>query len=239
MVSTVHLSSFYQTPVKFREEDHTYWVGHIQLSSVGSVVKRYSGAFDAAVAAMRVAEREGLPVEEILERWVESGRMASEKGHRIHEYIKRRLAGDAPEADLPETRAWDQWWESASKTLEPICVECILHDLPAKIAGTVDLLAYSTKTGKCHVFDWKSNKRFDVSARFKPFRLRPPFHRLPDCHLGRYSLQLGFYRRMAEKIQSVSGVELGASYVIHLSPDGVATPHRAFDVHDEISKLIP
>ena len=65
--------------------------------------------------------------------------------------------------------------------------------LPRPIAGTIDLLARSRKTGAVIIGDWKTNKALDAENKWGKFGLDPIRH-VPDTPFGHYECQLSLYQ---------------------------------------------
>lgn len=216
-------------PVVFDEAAHTYTLGGKLLASVGSVCRRYKNGFDADYWAGKKAAERGVAKEVVLAEWAERRDASCANGHDVHEFARAVLEGRKVvlTGEMAQAREWLHWWErKASASLTPVGVEVILYDAALGIAGTADLVARSSKTGKLHVLDWKTNAKFTTDSRYRK-RLKQPFGFLPECHLSEYSLQLELYRMLG---RAQFGEEFGSSYVVHLGE--VAAPYRCHKLWD-------
>lgn len=207
--------------VEFEEQRHTYTLDGKLLRSVGSVCKQFKVPFDSDYWSKVKARQRGVTQQAILDEWAAKGKKATDDGSAFHKYAQKRLEGKFDVATTAKMKAFDRWWKVAGESLEIVACEVVLWDAKDGIAGTTDFVAYSRKSKKYHVFDWKTNKSFDTISNYGKFLL-PPFDRFEECHLSDYSLQTGLYRLMATRI---SKAEFGDSYILHVGDE--ITPHQA------------
>jgi ATP-dependent exoDNAse (exonuclease V) beta subunit len=222
-------------PIRLDPKKHIYWLGKKRLQSVGSLVKRVTPEFDAAYHAERVAKREGKTMDQVLKEWSDKRDASCVTGHELHDFIELYLKGPTTARPCPGTKAgaWVQWFTTAvpgrptpQQSLKSEGTEVIVGHEEYGYAGTLDLLASSSKTNLIHVFDWKQNKAFNKDNRYGEMLL-PPFDDLPNCEHTRYSLQVSLYRLALER----NGHEgkTGDSWIVHIT-EQAATPHRALDL---------
>ena len=216
--------------IRFDEPSHTYWLGKRELISVTTLIGSLKPEFDAQTHSKRVAACEGVSQRSILDQWDKKRDDACDRGHRLHEAIRLSLDGKEPTTVVPETfHAWRRWWMNASANLKPLMVEKIVYDEELGVAGTLDALFESTKTGLDHVFDWKQNKVIRTRNQYGE-KLLPPFQDLDNCELITYSMQLSLYRAMLER-QRVA--DLGDGWIIHLG-----TEAKAYKAKDYRGRLV-
>jgi ATP-dependent exoDNAse (exonuclease V) beta subunit len=108
-----------------------------------------------------------------------------------------------------EIKYFHQFWEQYKQKLNPIENELRICNKGVRIAGTIDFLMQSKSTGKYHIFDWKSNSKFEFNSKEK---LLTPFNDLDDCHFIKYSLQLGIYRWILQK--QFPDIEMGDNFIV-------------------------
>jgi ATP-dependent exoDNAse (exonuclease V) beta subunit len=213
-------------------ENHIYRCNGRILQSVGSVVKRLVPPFDRDRLSALTAKKRGITQAAVIKEWEDKRDIAADKGHEVHEMIDRALGGEegrmqASVESLAEFGHWLKWWNEAQNSLVVIGTEHIVGDLDLAIAGTIDLLCSSTKTNRKHVFDWKTNGKFERENNYGE-NLLPPFDDLPNCHFTVHSLQVSLYRLLLER----TGEVCGDSWIVHVN--SVATPHRALDLRDRL-----
>lgn len=201
-----------KSPVKFNEAEHSYHLKGKKLINVGSMVKRFKEPFDSGYWAARKAKERGVKPEVVLAEWKAKGDIANAKGHRFHAHAQFRMTGKGRLSDTPEAKAFDAWWEVAKAHLEVVACEVVLHSERHGISGTTDLVAYSHKTKLLHIFDWKTNAKFETESAYGKW-LFNPFAHLQECALSEYSLQVELYRLMAEWITEE---RFGDSYIMHV-----------------------
>lgn len=220
-----------KTPVVFNEEEHTYHLNGKQLTGVSSIVKKFKEEFDSDYWSKRKAQERGVTQEAMLAEWKAKADKACAEGTEFHLHAQLRIEGKGKESNSPKAKAFDKWFEDSSRFIVPVGCEVILWDEGLGIAGTTDLIFYSTKSRRFHVADWKTNGKFETESRYR--NLKPPFQHLPDCELSGYSIQVGIYRRMAARL---TGLDFGASWIMHVGER--VRPHRAIELDKEIDKAL-
>ena len=218
--------------IEFDPQWHRYVLNGKVLRSVTTVLKDLKTPFDADYWAAKKAEERGVTVAEIRAEWDKKRDESIAKGNAVHAHIEQVLKGESPAADpflgllepLPEVAAFDALWQKFSPVIEPVHVEWVIGDEELGIAGTVDALFRDRRTGKHHIWDWKTNSRFNTDNKFQ--RLKAPFDDVPECELTNYSLQVSLYRLIIERN---TGLDMGDSYIVHFSRDGQFTLHKARD----------
>lgn len=226
--------------IRFDAKEHRYFYGDQELTSVTKTIKRLQTPFDKHGVAARTAAKEGKSVQQVLAEWEAKGEKGRNLGTAVHDYIKRTLLDiQSPQATLdpflalntlaPEIVAFDRFWAELQPKVvyDASDIEFIVGDYDLRVAGTVDSMLYNPETEKYHIWDWKTGK-FELSNRWQ--NLLPPFDHLEDCQLNVYSLQVSLYRLI---IESNTDLELGDSYLVHLSPYGYKV-HRALDLRAKL-----
>ena len=224
--------------IKFNPSNHTYTLDGRLLPSVTTILKPLSPPFDAAGHSARIAARDGVPVADVLAAWKAKSEAGLDRGRKLHAAAELVLAGkgismELAKLNMPEIAAWRSWWAKAGKNLTPVMVENIVGDAELGVAGTLDLLARSSKTGQLMVFDWKTGDKFGVDNPWNRFLL-PPFGDVPDDELHRYSLQVSLYRLILERDGETG--PLGESYIVHLN--GSATAHKSLDYRERLERWL-
>jgi len=231
--------------IVFDVEKHHYFLSGQELQEligVNNYLKQFQLPFDRDVAAVRVAKREGQSVNDILAEWDAKGRAAIELGITVHQHIENTLKGNLPPADpflsfndeVPEIQAFNTVWGRFKNSIEVIQTEWIIGDAELGVAGTVDLFLSNLDTGQYHIWDWKTGK-FDTFNQWQ--NLLPPFDDLDASKLNIYSLQVSLYRLIIERnlhLDDLDDLNMGDSYIIHLSSDGLSYIHKAIDFRPQL-----
>lgn len=219
----------------FNQEQHTYtYLGH-DLTGANRKINEIKKPFDRYGVAQRTAARTGRTVEEVLMEWDLKGELGRRKGTEVHQHIMKVLTGNNGPVDdpflvvnnpIPEIKAFNDVWAAVRNDVivNPDHVEWVIGDLDMGVAGTLDTLLLSKKTGLHHIWDWKTGK-FDVDNRFQNFL--SPFDDLDDCHLHTFSLVTSLYRLIVERNRP--DLPMGDAYLVHLSGHGHYTIHKAID----------
>lgn len=221
----------------FDKERHTYTLDGQELPSVTKTVNKLKPIFDRNYWGEKKAIEQGVSTETVLKEWDSKSKASQKRGTKVHEYIAGLLRGKTAEVVdpflamnnlLPEMAAFKRWWEQA--LVKVVQVEWIIGEAHLGVAGTMDALLYSAETQLNHVFDWKTGGKFGVANRFQ--KLLPPFDDLDDCELNVYSLQTSLYRLI---VQRNTELEIGDSYILHLSESGDFYVHKAIDLRSRLA----
>ena len=229
--------------IVFDRDSHSYTLRGVALVSVTTVIGELKPPFDRDRVSQRVAERDGLTVDEVLAEWEAKSLAALAKGSAVHAYIEDLFQGRADTVvesmnDLPELagfkRAWARLVTSHGARMER--QELVVGDAALGVAGCVDALVTLSEGGvrRWHCFDWKTGKKFDAHNRFE--NLLPPFQDLDASHLTMYSLQTSLYRLILER--AAPTLTFGDSYLTHLRSDGSHAVYRGRDYRERLRRWL-
>ncbi|MDE6556298.1 MAG: hypothetical protein K2K55_04975 [Duncaniella sp.] len=220
----------------FEPASHTYSYNGIPLRSVTTIVEDCFPKFDKDALALRVAEREGVPVSTILDRWEAEGARARNLGTLLHDKIERYYLGE--EIEEPHDDAFPLFLGFAKEEhLHPYRTEWRIYHEDLGIAGTLDFLE-RTPDGTFNIYDWKRSHKVVgpdarpiIADRFGKSAL-PPLEPIPDTSYWHYALQLSIYRMiLAEKYDiRVKGMYLGIFHPSYPSAWKVEVPYLATNI---------
>lgn len=230
------MMTFFDT-IQFDAQWHRYTLDGQVLKSVTSVLKVLKNPFDAEYWSAKKAKEQGVTQAEILAGWDKKRDESLAKGNAVHQHIEKVLNGETTDdpflallnEPVPELDAFDKLWAQLSGQVLVEGVEWVVGDADFGIAGTVDALFKDKRTGKHHIWDWKTNGRFNTDNKFQ--RLKAPFDDVPECELTNYSLQVSLYRLIVERN---TGLDMGDSYIVHFSRDGLYQVHKARDYRSRL-----
>jgi len=223
-------------------ENHGYKIDDKNLISATTLVSRLKPDFDKEGVSKRVAERDGLTQEEVLQQWEKKGEQGRDRGTRLHTYIEDLMVDKidpitrAVNNRIEAMNAFDKVWEKLASKLKAKLEyqECVVGDAQYGVAGRVDAIFRCTIKGteSKHIFDWKTGK-FRIDNHYE--KLLPPFNDLDNCELNYYSIQLSLYRLIIEKN---TDFKLSDSYLVHLRDDGEFMIHRAKDFRKRLHQWL-
>jgi len=172
--------------LEFRNDDdeHEYYLDNRLQRGVTTTIKNlYVKPFPYEVAKYSGAKR-GLTESEELFRWKEAGRIACEKGHKVHSIIENEII----EEDIKSFNIDNLL---AEYNCVPVIPELSVYSRIYRYAGTFDLLVFNNTTREYEIWDWKTNK--DIYKNFKYQELLSPFEGYLDMPLNHYKIQLAMY----------------------------------------------
>lgn len=187
--------------IKFDAGTHTYTNTETgrRYISVTTLLSKYKKPFDKELHSARVAKREGVSQELVLEMWKQENDRANEKGHKIHKLLEDYLTDGVVDPNYTLLYStFKTQTDSRIGAYDEVLSEYKLYDHDHELAGTADLL-FNHKDNTFTVGDFKTNKKFNFVNRFNETLLSPIEH-LHNCEFNVYALQLSIYAYMYESI---------------------------------------
>ena len=202
--------------IVFDEKSHTYTNSQTKENyiSVTTLLGEYKIPFDKDKHSLRVAEREGVSQELVLETWAKENKRATDRGTKIHKLMENYIEyGEKVEDYNWMYKSYDKVIPHAVKEYKKIYCENLLYTHEFKIAGTADLIYdhgdYFT------IGDFKTNKRFNFNSNYNE-HFKVPIDHLQYCEFNNYALQMSIYAYMFEK---TSGKRCKKIVVFYLDED--------------------
>ena len=200
----------------FDEKSHTYTNSKTneKYISVTTLLSEYKQPFDKDKHSLRVAEREGVSQELVLEMWEKENKKATTRGTKIHKLMENYVGFGEEESDYKWLyKSYDKVVSYSVDKFKKIHSENLLSNDEYKIAGTADLIYdhgdYFT------IGDFKTNKKFNFTSTFNDF-FKNPIEHLTYCEFNNYALQMSMYAYMYEK---TSGKRCKKIIVFYLDED--------------------
>jgi hypothetical protein len=200
----------------FDEKSHTYTNSKTneKYISVTTLLSEYKQPFDKDKHSLRVAEREGVSQELVLEMWDKENKKATTRGTKIHKLMENYVGFGEEESDYKWLyKSYDKVVSYSVDKFKKIHSENLLSNDEYKIAGTADLIYdhgdYFT------IGDFKTNKKFNFTSTFNDF-FKNPIEHLTYCEFNNYALQMSMYAYMHEK---TSGKRCKKIIVFYLDED--------------------
>ena len=200
----------------FDEKSHTYTNSKTneKYISVTTLLSEYKQPFDKDKHSLRVAEREGVSQELVLEMWDKENKKATTHGTKIHKLMENYVSFGEEESDYKWLyKSYDKVVSYSIDKFKKIYSENLLSNDEYKIAGTADLIY--DHGDFFTIGDFKTNKRFNFTSGFNDF-FKTPVEHLPYCEFNNYALQMSMYAYMYEK---TSGKRCKKIIVFYLDED--------------------
>jgi len=209
--------------IKFDEASHTYTHTETKqnLVSVTTLLGKYKAPFDSDKHSLRVAKREGVPQELVLEMWETEKNRACERGTNIHVVLEDYINYGHVEDNYGWLcKSYDKAVERSIDPFTEVLSENLLYNEFHLVAGTADLI-YEHKGGEFTVGDFKTNKKFRFSSPYGE-RLKEPINHLHSCEFNTYGMQLSMYAYLYEKM---SGKKCRKCVIFYLNEDRFLSYH--------------
>ncbi len=197
--------------IRFDQPSHRYWdKDGNELASVSSVLSLYKPPFDPqGFITRKVAQRDGLTVEQVKNNWNKIKEDACDRGHDFHSqaenFIKTGEILDGTYKDV--ILAF-----SKIKFPGPLKSEVMLFSPTHKIAGTADVVSFIDDIN-IELYDFKTNREIKNKSKYGNKLLHPLEH-LDDCEINNYSIQLNLYKLMLEE----HGFKVKKIVLFHINP---------------------
>lgn len=203
-----------KAPITFTEWNHTYTHNETgeKFTSVTTILGKYKKPFDAKTAADRVAKREGVSREIVLEMWEKEKNRACDRGTNIHKLLEDYITvGEQVDEWGWLYKTYDKCAEyNIDKFKKVRCEELLWHE-ELKVSGLADLI-YEHNDGTFTVGDFKTNKRYRFSSQYNEWMLAPLDH-LQVCENSTYAMQLSIYAWLYEKLTGLKCRKLSIFYL--------------------------
>jgi len=221
-------------PVKFDEKSHTYTHKTLdKLISVTTLLGKYKKPFDSNYHAERVAKREGVSKEIVLETWEAEKNKACDKGTKIHKLLEDYISyGDVKNDYGWLYKSYDKSVEYYIDKYSKVLCEKLLYNEEYKVAGMADLI-YEHSKDEFTLGDFKTNKKFRFSSPFGE-RLLAPVDHLHNCENNIYALQLSMYAFFYEQL---TGKRCRKLVIFYLSGDRFKAYHCNY-LKSDVEKLL-
>jgi ATP-dependent exoDNAse (exonuclease V) beta subunit len=185
--------------VRFNEESHTYTHETLgEFISVTTLLSKYKKPFNTHTHAQRVADREGVSKEMVIEMWEKEKNKACDKGSEIHKLLENYVMyGECADSYNWLYKAYNKVTSYSIDSYKKVLCENLLYNEQYKIAGTADLIYDHGDTFT--IADYKTNKKFRFSSSFDDYLLEPVSH-LTNCEFNIYGLQMSLYAYLFETL---------------------------------------
>jgi hypothetical protein len=214
--------------VVYHDEPHKYYINNKELISVTTILHKYKEEFNEEYWSKVKSQEYGISQKEVIRAWRFINKKGTMKGSAIHDYAENLFLNKIfpyPKQQILNEFGFDPILEEYNITkkhvdkfhkdvkdkLIPIRTEMIVYDKESLIGGMLDMLFYNVKAKEFQIWDHKTNKKLSLSSERK---MNNELFMLDDSDLNIYSLQLGIYKYIIEK---VTGIKLGKSYIIWYS----------------------
>ena len=178
--------------ISFDKTNHEYSMDGERYQNVSSIVNKYIPPFPKGLIAAKIAKRDGITEEEVLEQWDMKREVSTLYGEAIHLGVELYIKY----GELPKSTHIKEAVEAVAKVIDRkrTVTEMIVKDDELKIAGRTDILE---KLGNNQVIldDIKTN--YDLTDG-KGYML-PPFDKLKNNNLNKYRLQQSVYKFLLER----------------------------------------
>lgn len=186
--------------IVFNEENHSYIDDYnIAYNSVTKVIHNAFPQFNAQDVAKKVAQRDGLDMQNVLNSWKMTGQTASINGTRMHENCERQILNRLSEMHTPNDEderirfktAWYKVKELQNEFIN-LSPEMIVFSPYFNVAGSIDLLAKKNDYNYS-ILDYKVVKEIKKDAFNNQKGLTYATFDLPNANFFLYALQLNIY----------------------------------------------
>lgn len=218
--------------VKFHDDIHKYYVDNINYISVTTKLHKYKEEFDTEYWSFQKKDALGLTQDEVKQYWTALNVKSQIKGSAVHNYaellfnnkiykfdeklINERIGKENLEIlarmgertvieEFPIVKRFvDNFYRDTFEKLIPIKTEFIVYDKEWELAGMMDILFWNVKKKCFQIWDWKTNKEVNLTAKFRGMKLKSLVSYLDECEFELYSLQLSAYKRIIERNTSIT-----------------------------------
>jgi hypothetical protein len=181
--------------IEFDKDKHRYSKGDLVYKSVSKFIEEYSKPFPKDIVAKKVADRDGLDVEDVISKWDLNAEISIELGNSIHHGIEYWIDyGEIPKQHHVSDVVND-FIDKVGCDREDLKSEIVVHNDDKLLAGTIDIIQ-NHGDNVLSIKDIKTN--YELSEDTKGYFLKP-YDDVPYSKLNRYIFQLSLYKWMLEQ----------------------------------------
>lgn len=178
----------------FNSELHTYTdpTDDFKYTSVTRWVDRFKPIFDKQTRAAKLAAKEGVSVDFILNDWQQKRENSAKYGTKLHKALETfNNTGSIEDTDcIPVVESFKKLkLNFPGQTFH----EKLVYNRQLGIAGMADIISHNEDSKTFNVFDFKTNKKFRFQTRFTDCQLLAPLEHYPNTEYYHYALQLSMY----------------------------------------------
>lgn len=218
--------------VKFDESTHTYRNSKTKeiYTSATQLISKFKKPFNSHEHAERVAKREGVTKEFVLEMWEIEKEKSIVRGKNYHSLLENYVRfGETAEDYTWLYKTFEKQREILVGKCKTVHAEKLLWNHEYKLAGTCDLLYEHDESFT--VLDYKTNKAITAFSKYNEYLL-PPVDFLSYCEYNVYALQLSIYAYMNEIL---TGKKVRNLHILYLTGDKFISfnvPYMKFEVQE-------
>lgn len=213
--------------IQFSDSAHSYQIVETgqNLLSVTTLIDSFFPEFEKEEVAAKCAVKYDRPKEEIIKEWEAKGKRAANEGTNVHQFAEHCLFPKNRKKVEPISERTSLIFKQVKnairdikQTYKIIASEQIIFSPKYLVAGTIDVVMRDKKSGYVAFGDWKQNEKI---TRFNQWQnALPPIAHLEDCHINRYALQLGCYRKICAEEGYYEDVKYADMVLFHLGVEG-------------------
>ena len=229
----------------FNAEKHTYTDSKDKFlyTSVTRWVEKFKPRFDETTVAKRIADREGIPVELVLEEWKKKRDDSAEFGTKIHKILEvynstGKICDNKFSVVVDSFKKLNINFDKKNTLFEKL-----VYNKQLKIAGTSDVIVHNKDKKTFNIYDFKTNKRLQYWSPYRETLLGPLF-KYPNCEYFVYALQLSMYAFLYKKMSGLEPLRLKILWFSREVPENYNNLNGCWEVinipymEDEIIKCI-
>lgn len=229
----------------FNAEKHTYTDPEDKFlyTSVTRWIEKFKPYFDETAVARRVADREGVPVELILEVWKGKRDDSAEFGTKVHKVLEiynstGKVSDDKFSKVIDSFKKLNLTFNKKNTVFEKL-----VYSKQLKIAGTSDVIVHNSDKKTFNIYDFKTNKKLNHWSVYKETLLGPLF-KYPNCEYFVYALQLSMYAFLYKEMTGLEPLRLKILWFSREAPENYNNLNGSWEIinvpymEDEITKCI-
>ena len=205
---------------KFFEEDHHYeFKGERVGISVTRLIEDYTNEFDAEAIAEKVAIKNNVSIQDVLDEWEYKNKFACVKGSTSHEYAQTLWSEQPYKINrFDKSKEYyyaiekiqyqaDDFYNNYKDRLEHLADEFVVGSDEYDIASAIDHLFINKLTGGLVLVDYKTNSDIHKTEKYAK-NMKVPLSHLKDYTLNHYFIQLSIYKYLVEKYTNLKIEEM-------------------------------
>lgn len=186
-------------------------------TSVTRWISKFKEPFDEVGTAERIAAREGIAVELILDEWKTIRDNSTEFGTAVHKLLEDYHEGKKI-TNHPLKPILENFKKLKITFNKNTFFEKLVFNRKLGIAGMSDIISHNSDGKTFDVYDFKTNKKLRYCSDFEDFLLEP-LDQYPCCEYFSYALQLSMYAYLYKEMSGLEPRRLKIFWYQRQNPD--------------------
>ena len=163
----IKIKKLINADISLEEENHVYVLTeepNIKFRSVTDLTSQQFPPFEKELIAKTLVKRsskyKNMTWIELIDKWDNAAKVGTDVHKELENYILNKINPKLKKAISGKDCLCNELYKLGDKYYP----EVIVYSKELRLAGTIDLIIYNSKSNECYIFDWKTSKNIDIPS---------------------------------------------------------------------------